>query len=262
MTFSLRAFLSFTCFAILALWGRAASVPVASVTTSSNELTALSINGNSYPQSQLLLPTVSGFAGGSATTVLVPNGAAIPAAGTRKNLLQDWLLDSGLINPAVGASAVTVTFSTPIVNRPGADIVFMEINPGTASDAMQVTINGTTQVVASASWGLTGFTATSADLYSTGTTMTTLTALEAATLTLNNADITQPVFGVGLDLSDFGIAANASITSLSFGSSGTTFDPVFIAGINGSGIPPAGPVSLPYIEPFNASAGSFTAGSQ
>ncbi len=248
--------------AMLMAAGFAAPVPVTSVTMSGSQLTALDINGNTYPQAQLVLPTVTAFAAGAATVPMVPNGAAAPAAGARKTLLHDWLLDSGLINPAVGAGTVTVTFSTPIVNRAGADIVFMEINPGATSDAMQVTINGNTQVVASGSWGATGFATAGADLYSTGSTVATLAALESATLTLNSADISQNVFGVGIDLSDFGVAANASVASINFGSSGTTFDPVFIAGINGTGTPPAGPVTLPYVEPFTAGAGALTAGAE
>ena len=260
MTFRTFAFLSVL---FISLPAKSAPVPVTTVTTLGNQLTALSVNGNSYPQAQLVLPTVTAFAAGGATVPIVPNGAGSPAVGARAALLQDWLLDSGLINPAVGASTVTVTFSTPIVNRTGADIVFMEINPGATADAMQVTINGTTQVVATASWGQTNFAAVSADLYSTGTSVASLAALESATLTLNNAEISQNVHGVAIDLSDFGIAANASITTLSFGSSGAvTFDPVFIAGINGTGTPPAGPVSLPYVEPFSAGAGSLTAGAE
>lgn len=257
---SLHRFIQFATHIFLLATGLAAPVSIDGVTTSGNQLTSVSINGNTYPQAQLVLPTLTAFAAGGITVPLVPNGSGNPAAGTRKNLLQDWLLDSGLINPAAGASTVTLTFSTPIVNRAGADIVFMEINPGTTADAMQVTINGTTQVVAATSWGATGYATASADLYATSTAATTLAGLEAATLTLNSAEISQNVFGVGIDLSDFGIATNASVTTISFGSSGTTFDPVFIAGLNGTGTPPAGPVALPYVEPFHSSSGSFTGG--
>lgn len=260
MTFLIRCFFLLIAHLLLLCSGVAAPVPVSGVATSGNQLTELSINGNNYPQAQLVLPTVTAFAAGGLTVPLVPNGSGAPAVGARKNLLQDWLLDSGLINPVGGASSVGLSFSTPIINRAGADIVFMEINPGATSDAMQVTINGITQVVASASWGLTGFATVSADLYSTGTTQTTLAGLEAVGLVLNSSDIGQNVFGVGVDLSDFGVAANASVTTISFGSSGVTFDPVFIAGINGTGVPPVGLVSLPYVEPFDSTAGSFTGG--
>ena len=106
-------------------FGSAATAPVTAVSTNGNQLVTLAINGNSYPQAQLVLPAVTAFAAGGATVPLVPNGAGVPAAGSRKALLQDWLLDSGLINPAVGASTVTITFSTPIVNGPGADVVFL-----------------------------------------------------------------------------------------------------------------------------------------
>ncbi len=257
----MRSLFTFIFAFLLGLPGFAAPVPVNTVSMSGNQLVGLTVNGNDYPQAQLALPTVTVFAAAAVTVPLVSNGSAAPAAGARKNLLQDWLLDTGLINPAVGTNTVTLTFSTPIVNRAGADLVFMEINPGSAADPMQVTINGTTQVVAAASWGQTNFTAASADLYSTGTAVTTLAALESATLTLNSAEISQNVFAVGMDLSDFGIATNASITTLSFGSSGAvSFDPVFICGINGTGSPPTGSVSLPYVEPFNSSAGSFTGG--
>lgn len=237
----------------------AAPAPVTGVNTSGNQLNTLTVNGLTYPQAQLAPGSLTVFAGGSAGVVLVPNGTAAPASGTRAGLVGDWLLDSGIINPLAGQTTCRVRFSQPIVNRPNKpDIVFMEINPGSIADAMQVTINGVNRVVTGGEWGSVGYATASADQYSTGTTATTLAALEGATLALANADISQAVFGVAIDLADFGIAPNGTVEEIDFGSSGATFDPVFIAGFTGDGVPPAGAVSLPYVEPFTTGAGSFT----
>jgi hypothetical protein len=176
-----------------------------------------------------------------------------------RRLVGDWLLDTGIINPAVGPATATVTFPQAIVNRAGPDLVFMEINPGSSADPMQVTINGTTRTVASGEWGATGYATASADVMSTPTTPATLAALEAASLTVTSPEIAQAVFGVAIDLSDFGLAAGASITSVSYGAIGAApVDPVFIAGFTADGVPPAGAVSLPYVETFATGQGSFT----
>ncbi len=238
--------------------GRAATSPVTAVSTSGNQLTSLTTGGFTYSQAQLRGGTLTAFAAASTGCILVPAGTGVPASGTRAALVGDWSLDSGVINPAIGPATATVTFPQPIVNRPGPDVVFMEINPGSSSDAMQVTINGVTLPVASAEWGQTGYATAAAVQYSTGTIPATLTALESASLSLVGS-VTQNVFGVAIDLSDFGIANGASVSQISFGSYGAaTFDPVFIAGISGTGAPPPGPIALPYFEDFSAGTGAFT----
>ena len=242
---------------------RGAPSPVEGVAMSGNQLTSVTIAGKVYPQAQLSGGTLTAFASSSVGCVLVPNGSAIPASGTRAGLVGDWLLDSGIINPAISATASTVTFAQPIVNRAGPDIIFMEIDPDFPADNLQVTINGSTQTVPGSAWGATGFTTVSADQYSTGSNVASLAALEAATLTVANANISQNVYGVGIDLSDFGVPANGTITQLNFGADNSNaVDPVFIGGITGPGNQPPGIVSLPYVEPFTSSQGAFTSAAE
>ena len=120
---------------------------------------------------------------------------------------------------------MTITFPEPIVNRAGPDIVLFEINAGTVADSCNVKINGVTvavpTTVGAGGWGSTGYAVTSADVYSTSTTPATLSAVENGTLTLTSADVNQTVFGVAFDLSQFGVADGASVSSLTIWSTST-----------------------------------------
>lgn len=208
--------------------------PVTDVTTSGSQITSATANSSVFVQSRLVGATVTGFAGVNSGVVLVPGGTNIPASGTRAGLLGDLYLDSGLINPTTTTDSLTLSFSQPIVNRPGPDIMVFEINTGSAADPCNVKINGVTVAVAGASYGNTGYGIASADLYN-APAFGTLAQVEAATLTVNSSDISQTVFGFALDLSDFGIEPGASINSMSLWSSNAAgvnpFDPVLICGI-------------------------------
>lgn len=237
----------------------ASNTPIEGATVSGNQLTAITVGGKSYPQAQMVGATLTAFSAASTGVVLVPTGSAAPAAGTRAGLVGDWLLDSGIINPSTTVAATTATFPQPIINRQGPDIIFMEINPGSSADGMVVTINGFAQTVNGSDWGASGYATSGAVQYGTPGTVTTLAALESASLTFVS-NVSQNVFGVALDLSDFGIPENGTVTQVSYHAMGTStaVDPVFIGGITGSGVLPPGAVTLPYVETFTGSQGSFT----
>lgn len=247
-------------FIALAMSTRAASTPVTSLSRSANQILAVTVNGAGIGQNRLQTGTVTSFAGASSSVVLAPFGV-LPAVGTAAtNNLSDYLLDSGLINPAASPTAITVTFSPPIVNNTGADLVFLEINPGASADAFQARINGITTQVLAAEYGNTGESTSAADVMKTRNagntadiTVTSLAQLQAALLVVGTSNTNQAVFGVALDLSDSGVAPGESVSSVQFGSaaSGNTFEPVFVAGI----VPPPEVTTGPVISEFLADNG-------
>ncbi len=211
----------------------AAPVPVTTITVESGVLTGLTLNGEPILPAQFIPATVTTFLGGSAVSVVAPDGPA-PASGQLAGLLGDHRLDTGLINPALSATAITCTFPTPVINRPGPDLVVMELNAVPGTDGMQVRINGVTQTASATLWGNTGITIGGLTEFTAGSTPANLAALQAATLSPNAVGQSLTVFATALELSDFGIAAGASVSSLTLGSSSSTLslDPVLVMGIS------------------------------
>jgi len=232
----------------------AAPVAVTGMQRSGNQILGLTVNGANISRNRLQTGTLTSFAGATASVVLAVDGSG-PATGAQaEGYLSDYLFDTGLINPAVGDSAITLTFSPALVNRPGPDLVLLEINTSAPADGFQVRINGMTQQVAGSAYGSTGFSTSSADVLDTRNSggsssivVSSLAQLQAAPLTVTSSDISQQVFGVALDLSDFGVAEGASVSTVQFGSNTTSnFDPVFIAGI----VPAQEVTSGPIISEF------------
>ena len=102
--------------------------------------------------------------------------------------------------------------------------------------------------MSTAGWGNTGYGTLSADLYDTNVSgfkvpVTNISDLESSVLTLNNSDTSQTVWGIALDLSDFGVAAGASVTSLTIWStsSSVSIDPVMVAGLVTPSVTTTGP---------------------
>ncbi len=150
--------------------------------------------------------------------------ARFPPSVRRATLIEDARLDTGIINPDLGATAVSIGFLVPVVNRPGTDAFLLEFDPNTVAergDALQVQINGNT-VLFPSSEGVELLSNLAADVYqSTSGNVDTLAELENDAFT-KTSDTTQSIYGYPIDLSDFGIALNGSIMSLQFGASGIT----------------------------------------
>ena len=210
----------------------AAPVPITSATATGGQLTGLTIAGEVILPAQLISGNVTVFSGSSAVAVVAPDDAP-PAIDGRAGLLGDLLLNTGLINPALSFTACTYTFASPVMNRPGPDIVVMELNTAPATDGLSVRINAVTQTADTLVWGNTGITLNGLTDFSAGAVPATLAELQAATLTPATTGQTLNVFGTALDLTDFGIAAGNSVSSLTFGSRFSTalIDPVLIMGI-------------------------------
>jgi len=232
-----------------------ATVPVTSMTRSGNQVLGVTINGAGIGQTRLQTGVVTSFAAATSSAVLAPN-ALLPATGAAtEGYLSDFLYDSGLINAGVGSTVITLTFSPALVNRPGPDVVVLEINPAGSADPFQIQINGITRTVNASEYGSTGVSTSSADVMVTRNaantaevTVSTLSQLRSAPLALSGSDdISQVVFGVALDLSDFGVAEGASVAMIQMGSTSTAnFDPVFVGGI----IPATEVTSGPIISEF------------
>lgn len=214
---------------------------------SSNELQSLTLGGVSYSRSQLTQIQLTSYVAGSASSLLLANtGSALNAeltrtAAERRALLEDdWRVDTGIINPSGNAGSVGAMFDTPVRNTPGPDLIFMEIQTAGPADAFDVTINGVTKTVLGTDYGAVGSYTTDSDLLSTRNSGNTgdITATDLATLLstrirIANVSIVQGIFAVGIDFSDFGVPLNATVSSFTYDSNGSTnlVDPVLIVGV-------------------------------
>lgn len=126
-------------------------------------------------------------------------------------LTHDFRLDTGAAtNPAIGNSSATLSFTTPLVNGPGADLVFFELAGG-VGDPFRLLINSVSKTVIGADYG--------PELTNVGINSYFRTAGAPSTLSEMENDAVSPrnptssgIRGVAIDLSDFGIAPFASIS--------------------------------------------------
>ena len=217
---------------------------VADASSGNYTLTSVSVTRGSagtftYVPSQLTGVDLTDV-GATGSVLLVPNNASVPAPGTRSTLLEDGRLDTGVINPVSTSAAVDfsfeVTFSNPVVNSDGEDILVFEVGGG---DPTRFYANGNAaqsfDVTASnfATNLLSGMPIT---LYAySGGTVDDLAELETSTTYTLDAGGSNPssVAAVGLDLSSFGIPTGATISSLRFQTTNTSsrLDPVLIVGL-------------------------------
>jgi hypothetical protein len=177
-------------------------------------------------------------------SIAVQSGASVPAAGTRATMLEDGRLDTGIINPfstsAPATDAFEVTFLSPVTNSTGADIVVFEIGAGdpTAFWVNDDRVNNRHDVVA-ADFNtnlLTGmpFTQYAYANPGGGSNVNGLTDLEAASgWSGTGTNSSTAVAAVELDLSAFGIAPGATVTSLRWQTTNTIsrLDAVYVAGL-------------------------------
>jgi hypothetical protein len=180
------------------------------------------------------------------TPVLTGADQPVPPPGERASLLEDWRLDTGIINPfSTGAPAdqsFHLVFDQPIVNTPGPNIIVLEVGAGdpTAFWVNDDRVNHRLNVTAAQ---FTGPLVTAMPYqiwfhrHPETNALINVVGLEGlenpdAVFTLDTSGLIN-VVGIGLDLSDFGIAPGESITSLRFQTTSTTsrIDPTLIAGL-------------------------------
>lgn len=196
-------------------------------------LTSVTLNGISYNTSELTRITLNAWAGDGGSQLLQTNGGSSnPTASERRGFLEtDWSGNTGIINPSTTADSVMLTFNAPVVNIAGADLILYEINGASTADPFEININGNRMTVNGSEYGNTGATSAASKVL-TMSTPATLTALLNNASSLGSSNISQDIFGVGIDFSDFGVAPGDTVSFFyldSFGSN--TFDPVIIAGV-------------------------------
>lgn len=241
MNRSMAFLIAFSPFALLGgLLASPSHASIQGVTTSGPGVTLTSVTVNRggtnfvYPSGDLIGIDVTAF-NGNANVILVGAGGAAPAPGSRATLLDgDFRLDTGIINPDPIVTAVGVTFNSPVINSLGTDIVFFEFDfADEGNDGLLISINGSTQTLLPDSGPFAG-DFTSRVAVSTLGNVDSLAELERDPFsTANTNNTTQSAWGYSIDLSTFGVAPGASISSFTFGSAPNTatIDPVFIAGL-------------------------------
>ena len=211
---------------------------VVSIThTSSSILNSVTVdrNGTSYTlnESELIGIDLVDFYGENPNVILTGDGESPPTAGSRATLLEDNRIDTGIINARDYSNAMTVNFLSPVVNGPGVDVIWFEFDGSNEGDDLYKLRIGDQFLL---NYGSDGIVITGnsidTDVYSTGTTPTTIGALESATLS-KLTSVSASLWAYSLDLSDLGIADGASVSSMQFGSQdgNKAVDTVYFAGL-------------------------------
>ena len=231
----------------------AANSPVTAIGGTTDNLTSISAGGFDHEQAQFIGGNITAFTsapGGNNSNILLEDGGTVPASGSRQELLGgDFNLNTGIINQGNGNDTVTYEFDEPVVNLDGPDIFIVEIASNFDPDSMGLMINGQTGSIDGGAsgnaadlgeWGDTGLVSNS-DLFArAGGAPNSLSDLENGTYNLSNANIAQRLYGIGIDLSDFGVALGASVTSMQYGSAAGgegTADPTLIIGVKSAALP-------------------------
>lgn len=212
------------------------------------DVTSVEIDGVTYGASSLIAGTITALSDSNAVQILVAEGDPAPAIGNRAATVSDLTLNTGILN----LSSLSVTFTQPIVNNPGIDILMFDWG-GFSGDTFSVTINGTTfngltnsDATLPTGGDFLPFTPNQRGTFYTSDSssgISTVAQLEALAFSgggtnspTNAADsVGQAV--IGLDLDAFGVASGGSITSMQITDSGATSDFTVIVGIPEPGVP-------------------------
>ena len=226
--------LTFTVGMVLAAAPAFAST-IDSITTAGDAdatLTGITVDGTVYTQWQR--PTLTGWTGGTASDVYLYNtDNTVPADGQRAaQLTGDDKLLTGLVN----VPALTLTFAAPVANGIGGEIVFFDLT-GTnnaTDDTTTVTINGVTKTAAELGWTTGLVSSAVVDLPRAASILETiddLTELETIASVVDfSPDRLFNVAGLAIDLTDFGVADGATITSLTLNGQ-SSLDPGFVGAL-------------------------------
>ncbi len=208
-----------------------------------------------YSTAQLIPVTLTAFNAGSTSNLAVPAGSGVPPAGMRAALLEmDATLNSGVINPGLGGAPLAtdpvpgttpgfaIDFAEPIVNAPGPDIVFFELqttsNPATG-DPINVgpltgVTGGTRRAIRVDDYDIpfvSGAPLAPFDLFAGS--IGSLDALQNSAFSAGSSGLNGfRAIATGIDLSDLGFSPGESAVGLFIQGVGASIvDPVFIAGL-------------------------------
>lgn len=165
---------------------------------------------------------VNGFTDANQAQLSTPQGVA-GVDPARETYGEDFNVDTGILN----YETLDMTFVSPVLNRPGADIVVIDIGRD-FNDEFDVTIDGVTVTVANNSDVSEGAERFFSIWTSTQSVFASVADLNAATFNLANGGATSERPINLLDLSDFGVAAGDSVSAIALASSG--HDLMLVAG--------------------------------
>jgi probable HAF family extracellular repeat protein len=209
--------------------------PVTSAQLSpNNELQSFIVGGKKYTQDDLIQPTLTGFTGNTAAVenILVPVGNPVPDPGNRSELLtHDFRLDTGIADPGLGPTRATLSFTPPLVNGPGPDLVVFQLDNETNVFQLQINSNvGALLENASREQ----VTTVDLDLYKrTAGVPNSIVQLENDEFSKTATVPDFPVVGLTIDLDELGVSPFGEVSTIQFGTLAAQpyFLPMLIMGI-------------------------------
>ncbi|WP_269522594.1 hypothetical protein [Coraliomargarita parva] len=194
-------------------------------TRSGDDLATITLNGTVYDAASLINSTLTAVTDNNGG--LLYNDTSAPA--TPSSVMSDLSVTSGLLN----INSATFTFDEPIVNGAGLDLFILDWG-AFGGDTFEITINGAT--LSNSEFGSYGsLYVPNSDILDTtiftSAGFSSVADMNAALYTAGNISSTYSG-GWALDLSGFGVADGASITSLTITDiGGATIDPMMVMGI-------------------------------
>ncbi|WP_269523593.1 hypothetical protein [Coraliomargarita parva] len=190
--------------------------------TNAANLTKITVDGTEY--TSFIGATVTQFSmyGDNGRTTQIYASGSSPLVGTDAPTV---LEDSSLTSAYTALRSLAFDFDSAVVNQAGADIFLFEFNPAETSYlTLNITINGTTINYGSSGnpfvdTGSTGTYRLSQSPYlDTASTLQEL--IDIPSFTTYGSESSGAIAYLAIDLTDFGIADNATISSISI--AGTT----------------------------------------
>ena len=235
-------------------------------------LTSLTVDTPSgrqtFSTADLVNVQLAHFKSTNRNAVFVPVGVGAPPAGSRAALIEDWALNTGIINPGYGTGLTSdpimnnpevggtntqgmgVYFTRPITNMPGPDVVVFEIDTGEPDPFVVSPISFQTglssYIVPVSDYVLVDVSIGLHDVYGASADITSLSLLESLGFSLASGNLQQNLWAALIDLSDLGYNPNEQVSGLFLQSydSANLFDPVLIVGLWGEAIPEPGTLVL------------------
>jgi hypothetical protein len=182
----------------------------------------------SYTAADLVNVTLTDIQGvsddGDRVRLFVPNGGSVPA--DRSSVIEDLNLNTGFNN----AESITVDFNTPLINSGGIDLILFDWG---TKDPITVTINGVTRSYTSSDYDNEPGGSLTTSIFRSAGAVNSVSELESDSYASFSGSASAQT-AVGIDLSDFGIALNASATTVRFDDNttvGSAMDPLAVVGL-------------------------------
>ncbi len=195
----------------------------------------VTVDGTTHQATSLTVGALTGIVDANAAQLMLKPADAVPTPHT--SVLSDLRIDSGVLN----VSSATFTFSQPIVNIGGIDLLLWDWG-GWANDDFNVTINGQDSGVigynslpAGGAYAEILSPVVDAEYVVSSQTggFSTVAAFNALTFNAARSSSAQLSRVIGLDLTDFGVAANGTIDTVRLDDTDASIDPMLVSGIQG-----------------------------